>query len=216
MTLLDRHLASVDGASCDDPLVRLASDLSNQFEVGVVVQNGQVTRFCCRGDQSVDEREGPMLAAGREGGLNLEGSSMICIGGRHRWKGLEAVGELPVVVRAPGRVAELEGDRTAQSNLSARRQWPKCSRHSGFGQSGENTGVDQISDACHLLVGTPGSFGGFEVETALLAEQSDEFEPPPGMNDFVKSGVDRRPQRRCAENLGRLSEDILVNLNGCL
>lgn len=153
----------------------LAGDLSDHFEVGVVVQHGQLPGFCCSGDQGVDEGEGPVLASRREGGLDFEGSSVVCIGGWNRWKGLEAVGDLPVVVRASGRVAELESDRIAQSNLSSRCQWRECSGHIGFGEPCENTGVDQISDACHLFVGTPRSFGGFEVESALLAEQGDEF-----------------------------------------
>lgn len=194
----------------------LAGDQSNQFEVGVVMQHGQVPSLRCRGDQGVDEGEGSLLAPGREGGLDFEGSSVVCIGGRHRWKGVEAVGDLPVVVRASGRVAELKGDRIAQGNLSARSQWRECRGHSGFGQPCENTGVDQISDACHLLVGAPRPFGGFEVEATILAEQGDEFEPPPGMDDFVQSGVDRRPQGSRAENRGSLSKDILVNLDGCL
>lgn len=97
----------------------LTGDLSNQFEVGVVVQHRQVPCFCGRGDQGIDEREGSVLALGCECGLNFEGSSVVGIGGRYRREGLEAVGHLPVVVRASRRVTELEGDRIAQSNLSS-------------------------------------------------------------------------------------------------
>jgi hypothetical protein len=59
-------------------------------------------------------------------------------------------------------------------------------------------------DACHLLIGTPRLIGGFEIESALLAEQGDEFQSTPGMDDFVQSGVDRRSQGGRAEDLGCL------------
>ena len=62
---------SVGGSSWDDPLVGLAGDLSNQFEVGVVVQHGQVPSLGCRGDQSIDEGEGSVVNAVREGGLDF-------------------------------------------------------------------------------------------------------------------------------------------------
>lgn len=153
-----------------------------------------------------------MLAAGREGGLDFEGSSVVCIRGRNRRKRLEAVGELSVVVGTSGRVAELERDRVAQRNLAARSKWRKRRGHGGFGQPRENAGVDQVSNAWHLFVGTPRLFGGFEVETALLAEQGNELKPSSGMDDLVQSGVDRRPQGGRAEDLGRLLKDILVNL----
>lgn len=66
-----RSVASVGGSSWDDPLLGLAGDLSNQFEVGVVVQHGEVPSLCCRGDQSIDEGEGSVLAPVRKGGLDL-------------------------------------------------------------------------------------------------------------------------------------------------
>ena len=141
---------------------------------------------------------------------------MVCIGSRDRRKGLEADGDFPVVVGTSRRVAEFESDRMAQRHLSSRSQWRECGGDGGFGQPCENTGVDEISDACHLLVGTPRPFSGFEVEAALLAEQGDELQPTAGMDYFVQSGVDRRPQGGGAEDLGCLSEDILVNLDRCL
>lgn len=141
---------------------------------------------------------------------------MVCICGRDRRKGLEAVDNLPVVIRASRRVAELEGHRIAQRDLSSRRQWRKCSGHGGLGQPCEHTRVDQILDPCHLLVGTPRLTGGLEIESTLLAEQGDEFQSTPGMDDFAQSGVDRRSQGGRSEDLGRLLKDILIYFNRCL
>ena len=155
--------------------MRLAGDLRNKFEVGVVMQHRQMASFGRRGDQCVHEGKRSMHTRGGECGLDLESSSVVSIGRRNRRKGLEAVGDLPVVVRASSRVAEFETDWIGERYPSRRRQWRKRRGHSGFGQPGENAGVDQILDACHLLAITPRSLGGFEVESALLAEQGHEL-----------------------------------------
>lgn len=121
-----------------------------------------------------------------------------------------------MVVRTSRRVTEFEGDRIAHSNLSSCDQGGEGRGDGGFAQPRENTGVDQISDTRHLLARTPRPFGGCEVESALLAEQGDKLQPKSGMDDFVQSGIDRRPQGGRAEDLGRLLKNILVNLYRCL
>jgi hypothetical protein len=58
--------------------------------------------------------------------------------------------------------------------------------------------------------------GGFEIESALLAEQGHEFQPAPGVDDFVQGGVNRGAQGCRAQDFGRLPEDIWIYLYGCL
>jgi hypothetical protein len=157
-----------------------------------------------------------MLAAGCKRCLDLQCSLVIGIGGRYCWKGSQPVDHLPVVDGVSGGVAEFEGDRVAQRHLSPRGEWRKRCCHGRLCQPGEDTGVDQISDACHLFVGTPRPFGDFEVESALLAEQGDQLQPTPGVNDLAQGSVDRRPQGGGAEDLSGLLQDVWVYLNRCL
>jgi hypothetical protein len=145
-----------------------------------------------------------MMAAGCERGLDLECSSVISIGGGYCGKRLQPVGHLPVVVGVSGGVAEFECDRVAKRHLSPRSKWCKRRGHGRLCQPCEDAGIDQISDTGHLFVGAPRPFGGFEVEAALLAEQGDQLQPTPGMDDLAQGNVDRRPQGSRAENLGGL------------
>ena len=61
----DAHGAarSVGGASVDDPLVGLAGDLGDEFEVGVVVEDREAAGFGGRGDEGVDEGQGSVLSS---------------------------------------------------------------------------------------------------------------------------------------------------------
>lgn len=124
-----------------------------------------------------------MMAAGCKRGLDLPCSLVISIGGGCCGKRLQPVGHLPVVVRSSGGVAEFECDRVAQRYLSPGSKWCKRRGDDSLCQQCEDAGVDQISDACHLFVGTPRPFGVFEVESALLAEQGDQLQPTPGVNE---------------------------------
>ncbi len=145
-----------------------------------------------------------MLAVGCKRSLNFQRSSVISVGGGHCRKRLQPVGYLSVVIGAPGGVADLECDRVAQRYLSSGSKWCKRRGHGRLGQPCEDAGVDQVSDAGHLLVAAPRPFGGCEVEAALLAEQGDQLQPTPGVDDLAQGSVDRRPQGRRAENLSSL------------
>jgi hypothetical protein len=56
----------------------------------------------------------------------------------------------------------------------------------------------------------------FEVKSALLAEQGDQLQPTPGVDDLAQGSVDRRPQGGGAENLSRLLQDVWINFDRCL
>jgi hypothetical protein len=157
-----------------------------------------------------------MLAAGCKRGLDLQCSLVISIGGGYCGKRPQPVGHLPVVVGVSGGVAEFECDRVAERNLSPRSKWCKCRGDGRLGQPCEDAGVDQISDACHLFVGTPRSFGVFEVESAFLAEQGDQLQPTPGVDDLAQGSIDRRPQGRRTEYLSGLLQDVWINFDRCL
>jgi hypothetical protein len=58
--------------------------------------------------------------------------------------------------------------------------------------------------------------GLVEIESALLAEQGNQFQSAPGVDDFVQGRVDRRPQGRSAQYFGRLSKDIWIYIYRCL
>lgn len=139
------------------------------------MQYGEPACFGGRGNQSIDDGEGAVLACGRKSGLDLECSLMISVCGRYRGKRLQTVGDLLVVVGTHGRVSELECDGAAQSDLSSGGKWRKGCGYGWLGQPGKHAGVDQIADAGHLFVGTPRPFGSFEVEATLLGDQGDEL-----------------------------------------
>jgi hypothetical protein len=56
----------------------------------------------------------------------------------------------------------------------------------------------------------------FEVKSALLAEQGDQLQPTPGVDDLAQGSVDRRPQGGGAENLSGLLQDVWINFDRCL
>lgn len=89
----------------------LAGYLSDEFEVGVVVEDSQPTCFGDRRDQRIDERQRPVLALGRQRRLDLEGPLVVCVGHRDQRERLESLCQGEVVVVAPGGVAQLEDDR---------------------------------------------------------------------------------------------------------
>jgi hypothetical protein len=157
-----------------------------------------------------------MLAPGGKSCLDLQCSLLIGVRGGYCGKRLQSVGDFPVVVGAPGRVSEFECDRVAQSHLSSGGKWGKSRGHGWLGQPRKDAGVDQIEDARHLFVGTPGPFGFFEVEATVLGEQGDQLQPAPGVDDFAQGGIDRRSQRGRAENLSGLLHDVWVNFDRCL
>jgi hypothetical protein len=175
------------------------------------VQYGEAACFGGRSNEGIDERESAVPASCCESGLDLQCSLVISVRGGYCRKRLHSVGDLPVVVGAAGRISEFERDRVAQSYPSAGGKWSKGRGDGWPGQPGEDAGVDQIANACHLFVGAPRLFGDFEVEATLLGEQSDEFQPAPGVDDFAQRSIDGRPQRGRAEDLGSLMRDILVN-----
>jgi hypothetical protein len=49
-----------------------------------------------------------------------------------------------------------------------------------------------------------------------LAEQGDQFEPTPGVDDLAQGSIDRRPQGSRTENLSGLLQDVWINLDRCL
>ena len=51
---------------------------------------------------------------------------------------------------------------------------------------------------------------------ALLAEQGDQFQSTPGVDDLAQGSVDRRPQGSGAENLSGLLQDVWINFDRCL
>lgn len=59
---------------------------------------------------------------------------VISIGGRHCGKRLEPIADIPVVIRAPGPVSELECDRVAQRHLLLGGKGSKGSGHGRLGQ----------------------------------------------------------------------------------
>jgi len=67
-----------------------------------------------------------------------------------------------------------------------------------------------------LPVSPPGTLGLLEVESALLAEKSDEFEATPRMDDLMKGGVDGSSQGMRTKDLGRLMQDISIYVDRCL
>jgi hypothetical protein len=209
--------ASVGGTSRDDPFVGLTRDLSNQFEVAVVMQHSKFACFGGRGNKSIDEGERTMVAPGCKSSLDLQCSLVISVCGGYCGKRPQSVGDFPVVVGASGRVSEFECDRTAQSYLSSGGKWGESRGHGWFGQPCEDAGVDQIADACHhLCVGAPGPFDLFEVEASVLGEQGDELQAAPGVDDLSQGSVDGRSQRGRAENLRSLLNDVWVNFDRCL
>jgi hypothetical protein len=165
--------ASVSGTSRDDPFVGLIRDLSNQFEVAVVMQHSKSAGFGGRRNKGIDAGERTMVAPGCKGSLDLQCSLVISVCGRYCGKRPQPVGDLPVVVGASGGVSEFECDRVAQSYLSSSGKWGESRGYGWLGQPCEDAGVDQIADACHLFVGAPGPFGLFEVEATVLGEQGD-------------------------------------------
>jgi hypothetical protein len=72
--------ASVGAASRDDPFVGLTGDADDELEVGIVMEDRQVTRLSAGGNQRIDERERAMLPSFRERRLHFERSLMIGIG----------------------------------------------------------------------------------------------------------------------------------------
>jgi hypothetical protein len=106
--------------------------------------------------------------------------------------------------------------RGTQRHLSPSSQWRKGGGHRGLRQSRKDAGVDQVTDSGLLLVGAPRPFNGLEIEAVLLAEQSHQLEPMPSMADLAQRRVDRRPQRRGAEDLGGFLKDAVINLDRCL
>lgn len=216
MVAQSRRGSSVGGARRDDPLLGLTRDLSNQFEVPVVVQHGQPPRFGRCGNKGVDHGERSMLAAGGKRGLDLPCSLVISVRGGDGGKGPQSIRHLSVVVRVSGGVAQFECNRIAQRYLSSRSKRCKGRSHCGLCQPGKDAGVDEISDARHLFVRTPRTLGFFEVEPAFLSEQGDQLQPMPGVDDFPQGSIDRRSQGRRAENLTRFSQDIWINFHGCL
>jgi hypothetical protein len=157
-----------------------------------------------------------MLASGCKSSLNLQCSLVIGVRGGYCGKRLQSVGDFPVVVGAPGRVSEFECDRVAHSYLSSGGKWGESRGHGWLGQPGEDAGVNQIADACHLFVGAPRPIGFFEVEATVLGEQGDELQPAAGVDNFAQGSIDRRPQRGRAEYLSGLLDDVWVNFDGCL
>jgi hypothetical protein len=157
-----------------------------------------------------------MLTVDCKRGLDLQCSLVISIGGGYCRKRLQPVGYLPVVVGVSGGVAEFECDRVAQRYLSPRGKWYKRRGDGRLCQPCEDAGVDQVSDALHLFVGTPRPFSVLEIESALLAEQGDQFEPTPGVDDLAQGSIDRRPQGSRTENLSGLLQDVWINLDRCL
>jgi hypothetical protein len=194
----------------------LTRELSNQFEVAVVVQHSKSACFGGRGNEGIDEGERAMLASGSKSTLDLQCSLVISVRGGYSGKRLQSVGDFPVVVGAPRRVSDFERDRVAQSYLSASGKWGKSRGHGWLGQPCENAGVNQIADACHLFVGTPRPLRYFEVEATVLGEQGDELQPAASVDNFAQGSIDRRPQRGRAQNLGGLLDDIWVYFDGCL
>ncbi len=59
-------------------------------------------------------------------------------------------------------------------------------------------------------------FDGLEVEPSLLTEESDELEATLCMNDLTQGGVDRGSQCASPKDLGCLTSDISIHVNGCL
>lgn len=180
------------------------------------MQHSKSACFGGRGNKGIDEGERAMLAPGCKSSLDLQCSLVISVRGGYCGKRPQSVGDLPVVVGASGRVSEFECDRAAQSYLSSGGKWGKSRGHGWLGQPCEDTGVDQIADACHLFVGTPGPFDLFEVEATVLGEQCDELQPAPGVDDLAQGSIDGRSQRGRAENLRSLFDDVWVNFDGCL
>jgi hypothetical protein len=177
------------------------------------VQHRELASLGGRGYKGINEGKRSMLATSCEGCLDLQRSSMVSVSSRYCGKRLKSVRHLPVVIGVSGGVAELECDGVAQRDLSSRSKRCKRCGDGGLGQSCEDACVDQISEGRHLLVGTPRPLRVFKVEPTLLAEQGNELQAAPCMDDFVQGGVDRRPQGGRAENRGRLLEDIWINFD---
>jgi len=184
-------------------MVGLARDFGDEFELGVIVEHGEAAGLGDGGDEGVDEREGPVPAAGGEGRLSLEGPPVVGVGRGHRRERQEAVDQHPVVGRAPGGVAETEDHRCAHGNVSVGGEGGEHGGHLRLDQASEHAGVSEVAGAHGLLVGSPRLLHTIEVEAALLAEQRHEFQPALGLHDLEQCGVDRRPQRLGAQDGGR-------------
>lgn len=66
--------------------MRLAGDLGNQFEIGVVVQDDQLASLSYRGNQGIDERKRSMLAFLSKLSLDADRPMMVAVGDRHSLK----------------------------------------------------------------------------------------------------------------------------------
>ena len=78
---------SVCCASRDDPFLRLARDVGNQFEVCVVMEHDEIVSLGHSGDEGINQRERSVLAPGGEGCLDMEAPSM---GGLIRWQRIKS------------------------------------------------------------------------------------------------------------------------------
>jgi hypothetical protein len=196
--------------------VGLTRDGSDQLEVRVVVENHETSPLRHRGHEGIDQREGAVLAAGSQLSLQVDGTLMIRLCRRHRWKGGEMVLQRCVVGSVASREPQLERDGGADRDESLDGQRGERGRHGWLGQPRKDACVDEVARSRHLLVASPGVLRSLEVEPALLAEEGDELEPSPSIHDLRESGVDRRPQRLSAQDLGCLARDIRIDFNRCL
>jgi hypothetical protein len=180
------------------------------------MKHDKVTSLGNRGDKTIDERDGSMLASGRKCALYLNSPSMIGVSHSYRRKGCEAVRKLAVVGRGPGRVTEFKGHGWAHGDLSLCCQGCECRGDSGFRQTSEHARVRQIPRPRHLRAVTPSLVCRIEVEASVLAEERDEFESTLGVYNFSECGVDGVSESPRPEDRRRLTCDILVYINGCL
>jgi hypothetical protein len=180
------------------------------------MQHSKSACFGGRGNKGIDEGERTMVAPGCKSSLDFQCSLVISVCGGYCGKRPQSVGDFPVVVGASGRVSEFKCNRVAQSYLSSDGKRGKSRGYGWLGQPCEDAGVDQIADACHLFVGTPGPFDLFEVEATVLGEQGDELQPAPGVDDLAQGSINGRSQRGRAENLRGLLDDVWVNFDRCL
>lgn len=162
----------------------LASGLSEELEVNVVVKNRQRPRLSGGGHERIHERECSMLSARGQHLLNLQAPSLVSIGHRDVREGQKSFRQREVVAVVTRREAEFESNCCAQSHTSCGGQWSERCCNVRLGEASEDARVSQILQARHLLLGSPRTFCGSEVEPPLLAEKRYQLEPALCMYDL--------------------------------
>ncbi len=110
----------VGGASFDNPLGGLAGDLSDELQVGVVVQYDKASALGDGSDESVDQRDRPVEPPVHKALLDVQRTPEVALGGRRSLEGIEPGRGRVVVGGGAGAEAEFVDDWGAQCDLTRR------------------------------------------------------------------------------------------------